>query len=126
MGAREREAGGRDGSGTESSGDGTDPFAVYRGLFGAVAERRRGVHADAMARRLLRHERGTRSLVGVTADGERAVYYAPSARTLVVVEFDADGVATTVQETLARDLDDPAAWVDVRGDDLAWVHPRHR
>jgi hypothetical protein len=130
MGARDRERDGRDGGGTESSGEGegeaTDPFAVHRGLFEAVAERRRGVHADAMARRLLRHERGTRSLVGVAADGERAVYYAPSARTLVVVAFDADGVGTTVQETLARDLDDPAAWVDVRGDDLAWVHPRHR
>jgi hypothetical protein len=138
MGARERASGGGedegdgrgvsegDGRGAASGAVGTDPFAVHRELFAAVAERRRGVHADAMARRLLGHERGPRSLVGVTADGECALYYAPSARTLVVVAFDADGVGTAVRETLARDLDDPAAWLAVHGDDLAWVHPRHR
>jgi hypothetical protein len=103
----------------------TDAFEVYRELFRVLAARRRPVHADEMARRLLRHENGVRDLVGVTADGERALVYHRGARVLVAVRFDEHGVSAAVDETLVRDLGAPADWVTARGGDLAWVHPRY-
>lgn len=78
-------------------GEGTDPFGVYRGLFRALSVRRRAVHVAETAQRLLGHEDGVRNLVGEAVD-----------------------------EPLVRGLGDPADWVAVHGEDLAWVHPRYR
>lgn len=107
------------------SGSEPDRFEVYQGLARTLAGRSRGDHADGMARGLLAHESELRELVGVTADGDRALFYGSTNRTLLAVGVDAHGVGS-VERTLARDLDDPAAWLDVYGDDLAWIHPRYR
>lgn len=102
-----------------------DAFEAYRGLVQALAAERRAVRAEEMALRLFRHEDGVRDLVGIAADGRRALVYHRGARVLVAVPFDAHGVGEAVDETLVRGLTDPADWVAVRGDDLAWVHPRY-
>lgn len=112
----------------DGAADATGPvaarLAAHQTLARALATARRGVHADRMARALLGCESDGRELVGVTADGDRALVYASAARTLVAVGVDRHGTGA-VEATLARDLDDPGAWVDVYGDDLAWSHPRY-
>ncbi len=101
-----------------------DRTSVYRDLFVALADARRGDHAEKMALALQRYEQGTRELVGLTRGGDRALYCNTEAKTLVSVAFDKHGVSA-VDDTLARGVRDAAAWVEAVAPDLAWVHPRY-
>jgi hypothetical protein len=120
--------GGRSRGGDGATDRTADPvaarLAAHQTLARALSTVRRGVHADRTARALLARESDGREVVGVTDDGDRALVYVPAARTLVAVGVDRHGTGA-LEATLARDLDDPGAWVDVYGDDLAWVHPRY-
>jgi hypothetical protein len=77
-----------------------------------------------MARALQRHEQGTRELVGLTQDGQRALYCNTEAKTSVSVAFDKHDVYA-VEDTLSRNVRDPGAWIDAYGDDLEWVLSRY-
>lgn len=109
--------------------DGTpevDRQRVYAELTGVLQQVRGGVHARDMAAAVFRHATGSTALVGLEADGERAVFYESNARTLVAVPLDAHGLDHADAEGLWNRLADPTGWVDARGEDLAWVHPRYR
>lgn len=103
-----------------------DRQAVYAELTGALQQLRGGVHARDMAAAVFRHATGSTALVGLLAGGERAVFYESNARTLVAVPLDEHGLDHAAVERLWNRLSDPTAWVDARGGDLAWVHPRYR
>ncbi|MFB6130352.1 MAG: hypothetical protein ABEJ28_05980 [Salinigranum sp.] len=100
-----------------------DHLDVFEELFVTIASNRRGDHAEKMARALLRHERGTRELVGLTSDVERALYCNTAARRIVSVAFDKHGVYEAVEAVAT--VRDAAAWIDTCGESLAWTHPRY-
>jgi hypothetical protein len=97
---------------------------VFQELFVAISGTRRGDHAEKMARVLQHYEQGTRELVGLAQNGNRALYCNTEAKTLVSVAFDKHGVYA-VEDTLSRNVRDVEAWIDARGDDLEWVHPQY-
>jgi hypothetical protein len=103
-----------------------DRQAVYADLASTLQRLRDGVHARDMAADVFRHATGSTALVGLTDGGERAVFYEANARTLVAVPLDEHGLDRPDTERLWNRLSDPTGWVDARGGDLAWVHPRYR
>lgn len=103
-----------------------DRQAVFADLVGALQELRGGVHGGEMAAAVFRHTTGGTSLVGLTAEGRRAVLYQPDARTLVAAPLNEHGLDHDDASPLWTGLSDPTTWVDAHGDDLAWVHPRYR
>jgi hypothetical protein len=103
-----------------------DRQAVFADLTSTVQQLRGGVHARDMASAVFRHARGSTALVGLDDGGERAVFYETNARTLVAVPLDEHGLDHAGAERRWNRLGDPTAWVDARGDDLDWVHPRYR
>jgi len=105
---------------------GGDRQAVFAELTSTLQALRGGVHARDMAAAVFRHATGATALVGLEGDGERAVFYEGNARTLTAIPLDAHGLDHTGTELLWNRLSDPTGWVDARGDDLAWVHPRYR
>lgn len=103
-----------------------DRQAVFEALTRALHAQYGGVHARDMATAVFRHARGSKALVGVESGGERAVFYEANARSLTAVPLDEHGLDHARAESLRNGLDDPTAWVDARGDELEWVHPRYR
>lgn len=103
-----------------------DRQAVYAELTGVLQRLRGGVHARDMAAAVFRHATGSTALVGLLDGGERVVFYESNARTLVAVTLDEHGLHHADAERLWNRLSDPTAWVDARGEDLAWAHPRYR
>lgn len=104
----------------------TDRQAAFAELAAAVQRVRGGAHAREMAAATFRHARGATALVGLSAGGERAVFYEGNARTVVAVPLDAHGLNHADAERICNRLRDPTAWVDARGGEMAWVAPRYR
>jgi uncharacterized C2H2 Zn-finger protein len=103
----------------------TDPFSVFRDVYDVLSMHRRGVHVDRMAAALLRYEQGVRELVGITEEASRALFLNTENRTLVAVRFDSHGVSSSIDDTLARGIDDAGSWVTEGRHELLWVHPRY-
>lgn len=104
----------------------TDRKAAFAELAAAVQRCRGGAHAQEMAAAAFRHARGATVLLGLSAGGERAVFYEGNARTVVAVPLDDHGLDHAAAERLCDHLRDPTAWVDARGSEMAWVAPRYR
>lgn len=105
---------------------GSDRQAAFAEFSAAVQRLRGGAHAREMAAAAFRHARGATTLVGLSADAERAVFYEGNAKTVVAMPLDEYGLDHAGAERLCDRLRDPTAWVDARGDGMAWVAPRYR
>jgi hypothetical protein len=103
-----------------------DRQAVFAELTGELQRRHGGVHARDMAAAVFRHARGGTALVGLEDGGETVLFYGAHARTLAAVPLDEHGLDHADAERRWNRLGDPTAWVDARGGDLDWVHPRYR
>lgn len=91
----------------------------------ALATTRTGAGAGELARRIVDAQP---HLVGLTADGERIVYWSNSARDIQSAPIDdtgVDGLATDRLER-ARTLRQVEQWLRGRWDSFAWIHPRWR
>jgi len=97
---------------------------VFESLYVVIAQHRNAVHADDMARALLRVDSTTRELVGLTDDANEAIYWSRPADAIVAARFDKHGV-TEQSETLCQPVSDASDWVAVHGDELGLVHPRY-
>lgn len=96
---------------------------LYTDLFETLAMYRNAEHARYMAEALVRKNSSGDQLVALVDDGERAVFYNPSGRTLKGYAFGKHGIQETDVDTLWRLLSDAASWVDAHQDDLDWTHP---
>jgi hypothetical protein len=96
---------------------------IHTALFVKIINSRHGDHAEKMAEALVRHEQGTRELVGLSENCDRALYCNTEAETIVAVEFDKHGVYEPGERI--AEVGDAGSWVDVYGGDLSWVHPRY-
>jgi len=98
---------------------------VFESLYVVIAQHRNPVHADDMARALLRVDSTTRELVGLTDNASEAIYWSRPADAIVATRFDKHGV-TEQSETLCQPVSDPSDWIAVHEIDLIWMHPRYR
>lgn len=112
--------------GTDDRPPTVDRRAVFADLASAIRSSRGGGHAREMATALFRYAAEGATLVALDGGGERAVFYDPNARTLTAIPFDEHGPDHPAAEQVLTRLSDPAAWIDARGDDLEWIHPRYR
>lgn len=116
--AEARRAGGR-----RTDPDRQSAFADFASTIQAV---RGGDHAREMAVAVFQYATGRTALVGLVDDCERAVFYEGDAHALTAVPLDEHGLDHGAGERLWNRLSDPTTWVDARGDDLDWIHPRYR
>lgn len=105
------------------------PQSILEELTITIAKRRGGEGAGRMARELLIRESYSYALVGLRADGERAVFYERTRGQLTTVPIDGDGVdglgAMGVGERLKVHTD-LEVFIQDHTDLFGWVHPRFR
>jgi hypothetical protein len=111
--------------GTESDAVRSTRQHVYETLTAALQRLRGGAHPATMAQDLLRYAAGSRELVGLVEDGDRAVFYTANTRLLVAVAFDEHGVEAGTARQEWSPVSDPTAWVHADQVDLVWQHPRY-